>query len=130
MNSRPQAWFKQAKDDLGVAKLTRDNGYNCQACYFASQAAEKALKGLILELGAEPAYTHVLGELIKQLKQLGCNVEPLDSLPLSSLSRLAAASRYPIEATPAAELFEPADANQAISMAAAVLELVEALDTP
>ena len=48
MNSRPQAWFKQAKDDLGVAKLTRDNGYNCQACYFASQA--------------EPAYTHVLGE--------------------------------------------------------------------
>ena len=47
MNSRPQAWFKQAKDDLGVAKLTRDNGYNYQACYFASQAAEKALKGLI-----------------------------------------------------------------------------------
>ena len=116
MNSRPQAWFKQAKDDLGVAKLTRDNAYNCQACYFASQA--------------EPAYTHVLGELIKQLKQLGCNVEALDSLPLSSLSRLAAASRYPIEATPAAELFEPADANQAISTAAAVLELVEALDTP
>ena len=117
MNSRPQAWFKQAKDDLGVAKLTRDNGYNCQACYFASQAAEKALKGLILELGAEPAYTHVLGELIKQLKQLGCNVEALHLLPLSSL-------------TPAAELFEPADANQAISTAAAVLELVEALDTP
>jgi len=72
---------------------------------------------LILELGAEPAYTHVLGELIKQLKQLGCNVETLDSLPLSSL-------------TPAAELFEPADANQAISTAAAVLELVEDLDTP
>jgi HEPN domain-containing protein len=83
MNSRPQAWLKQAKDDLGVAELTRDNGYNCQACYFASQAAEKALKGLILELGAEPAYTHVLGELIKQLKQLGCNVEVFDSLPLS-----------------------------------------------
>ncbi len=117
MNSRPQAWFKQAKDDLGVAKLTRDNGYNCQSCYFASQAAEKALKGLILELGVEPAYTHVLGELIKQLNQLGCNVEAFDSLPLSSL-------------TPAAELFEPADANQAISMAAAVLEIVEALDTP
>ena len=70
-----------------------------------------------MELGAEPAYTHVLGELIKQLKQLGCNVDAFDLLPLSSL-------------TPATELFEPADANQAISTAAAVLELVEALDTP
>jgi HEPN domain-containing protein len=50
MNARPQAWLQQAKDDFGVARLTRDNSYYPQACYFASQAAEKALKGLIKHL--------------------------------------------------------------------------------
>jgi HEPN domain-containing protein len=130
MNSRPQAWFAQAKDDLAAAMVIRDNNFNSQACYFASQAAEKALKGLILELGVEPAYTHVLGELIKQLKQLGCDVEELEKLSLRSLSRIAAVCRYPIESTPPADLFELADANQAITTAAAVLGFVEALDKP
>ena len=51
MNARPQAWFQQATDDLAVARLTRDNGFFAQACYHSSQAAEKALKGLLLKLG-------------------------------------------------------------------------------
>ena len=130
MNARPQAWLQQAKDDLGVARLTRDNSYYPQACYFASQAAEKALKGLILELGAEPPHTHVLGELLKLLGQLGCELEALEALPLRSLSRLSVTSHYPLEATPPAELFDRADADQAIGTAEAVLSLVEALDQP
>ena len=56
MNARPQAWFKQATDVLAVARLTRDNGFFAQACYHSSQAAEKALKGLLLELGQEPPH--------------------------------------------------------------------------
>ena len=128
MNARPQAWFQQAQDDLGVAKLVCANGFNAQACYFASQAAEKALKGLILELGAEPPHTHVLAELIKYLKRLGCDVNGFDVLPLRSLSRLAATSRYPMDATPPADLFEPVDANGAIATATAVIELLQAMD--
>ena len=49
MNAPPQAWLWQAGNHLELA----------QACYFASQAAEKALKSAILELGEEPPHTHV-----------------------------------------------------------------------
>ena len=51
MQSRPQAWLRQANNDLKLAQLARNNSFLAQACFFASQAAEKALKGALLELG-------------------------------------------------------------------------------
>ncbi len=58
MNARPQAWLDQAaRNDLELAVLADTRGFHAQACFFASQAAEKALKVAILELGAEPAHT-------------------------------------------------------------------------
>ena len=54
MNSRPRACLHQANNDLACAQLARDNNYLAQACYYASQAAEKAFKGALLELGIEP----------------------------------------------------------------------------
>ena len=50
MNSRPEAWLKQAHNDLALARLAKDNGFMAQACYHASQAAKQALKGALLEL--------------------------------------------------------------------------------
>lgn len=55
MQSRPQAWLRQANNDLKLAQLARNNSFLAQACFFASQAAEKALKGALLELGQEPS---------------------------------------------------------------------------
>ena len=43
MNSRPDAWLHQARNDLALAQLAKDNGFLAQSCYFASQAAEKGL---------------------------------------------------------------------------------------
>ena len=51
MNSRPEAWLKQAHNDLALAQLANDNGFLAQACYYASQAAEQALKGLYWNSG-------------------------------------------------------------------------------
>lgn len=51
MNSRPDAWLRQARNDLALAQLAKDNGFLAQSCYFASEAAEKGLKGALLELG-------------------------------------------------------------------------------
>ena len=53
MNSRPDAWLRQAHNDLALAHLAKDNGFLAQSCYYASQAAEKGLKGALLELGIE-----------------------------------------------------------------------------
>ncbi len=129
MNSRPEAWLHQARSDLALARLARDNGFLAQACYFASQAAEKSLKGALLELGIEPPHTLVLHDLVQQLDQAGLDTHALQALPLRGLSRMAIQSRYPMDATPPADLFDPGDANQALTIASQVLELVEALDS-
>ena len=63
MNCRPDAWLRQAHNDLALAHLAKDNGFLAQSCYYSSQAAEKGLKGALLELGIEPPHTHVLNEL-------------------------------------------------------------------
>ena len=128
MNSRPDAWLRQARNDLALAQLARDNGFLAQSCYYASQGAEKALKGALLELGIEPPHTHVLHDLVRRMEEAGLDISELSELPLRSLSRMAIQSRYPLDATPPSDLFDPGDADQALSCAHEVLQIVEALD--
>lgn len=128
MNSRPEAWLKQAHNDLALARLAKDNGFMAQACDHASQAAEKALKGALLELGIEPPHTHVLNELVQRLGNTGLNVATLDALPLRGLSRMAIQSRVPVDTTAPADLFDLADAEQAINTAEDVLDVVACFD--
>ena len=128
MNSRPEAWVKQAHNDLALARLAKDNGFMAQACYLASQSAEKALKGALLELGIEPPHTHVLNDLVGRLNNEGIEVTNLNALPLRGLSRMAIQSRYPVDTTPPADLFDLADAEQAIKTASAVLDIVASFD--
>ena len=128
MNSRPDAWLRQARNDLALTQLAKDNGFLAQSCYFASEAAEKGLKGALLELGIEPPHTHVLNDLVQRLGDNGLNTAQLKTLPLRGLSRMAIQSRYPLDATPPSDLFDPADAEQALATAADVLNILEALD--
>ena len=117
MNARPDAWLRQAQNDLELAQLARDNGYLAQACFYASQAAEKGLKSALLELGLEPPHTHVLNDLTRRLKETGLETKDLEALSLRSLSRMAIQSRYPVDATPPSELFDPDETDQAIATA-------------
>ena len=128
MNSRPEAWLKQALNDLALARLAKDNGFMAQACYHASLAAEQALKGGLLELGIEPPHTHLLNDLVQRLGDEGLDVATFEALPLRGLSRMAIQSRYPVDATPPADLFDLADAEQAIKTAEAVLDVVAGFD--
>ena len=128
MNARPEAWLNQARNDLALAQLAKDNGFLAQSCYYGSQAAEKALKGALLELGVEPPHPHVLSDLVQRLGENGLSTSALDTLPLRGLSRMAIQSRYPLDATPPSDLFDPADAEQALATASQVLAILEALD--
>ena len=130
MNARPQAWLLQALNDLALARLASDNGFQAQACYFAAQAAEKALKGTLLELGQVPPHTHVLNDLVGNLAAQGVDVAEMAPLPLKALTRMTISSRYPIDATSPSELFESSDAVQAIATAGAVIKVLEQLDQP
>lgn len=128
MNSRPDAWLRQARNDLDLAKLARENGFLAQSCYYASQGAEKALKGALLELGIAPAHTPVLNDLVRRLEEAGLYITELSELPLRSLSRMAIQSRYPLDATRPSDLFDPSDADQALNISHQVLRIVEAFD--
>lgn len=128
MNARPNAWLNQAQNDLALARLARDHGYLAQACFFASQAAEKALKSAVLELGEEPSHTHVLSDLAAALARLGLDVSSIEQLPLRRLSRMAISSRYPMDATPPSELFDLQETDQALDTAASVIEQLSAFD--
>ena len=128
MNARPDAWLRQAHNDLELAQLAKDNDYLAQACFYASQAAEKGLKSVLLELGLEPPHTHVLNDLVKRLKETGLDTQALEVIPLRSLSRMAIQSRYPMDATPPSELFDPDETDQALATAREVLTILKALD--
>ena len=50
MSQRRDAWMRQAQSDFDVGVLTQAKEFHSQACYHYSQAAEKALKGLLISL--------------------------------------------------------------------------------
>ena len=128
MNAHADAWLRQAKNDLEFAQLARNHGYLAKACFYASQAAEKVIKNPLLEVGLEPPHTHVLGDLVKRLKDTGLDTEQQEAIALRSLSRIAIQSRYPMGATPPSELFDPEEADQTLARALEVLNILKALD--
>ncbi|MCX5937004.1 MAG: HEPN domain-containing protein [Cyanobium sp. LacPavin_0920_WC12_MAG_62_9] len=69
-------------------------------------AVEKPFIGTLLELGQEPPHTHVLNDLVGELADQGVEVAVIAAFPLKALTRMTISSRYPIDATPASELFD------------------------
>ncbi len=67
MTPRVKAWMRQAESDAAVAKLNAEQGFHSQACYHAGQAAEKALKALIVEAGNPPPIAIRSIDLLKPL---------------------------------------------------------------
>ena len=65
---------------------------------------------------------------MQRLGDNGLNTDQLETLPLRGLSRMAIQSRYPLDATPPSDLFDPTDAKQALATAAEVLNILESLD--
>ncbi len=55
MTGRLHDWLRQAHSDLAMAAYASDGGFHAQACYHCSQAAEKALKALLLALAVARA---------------------------------------------------------------------------
>ena len=69
-----------------------------------------------------------MNDLVSRLQQSGLDTRALEALALRSLSRMAIQSRYPMDATPPSELFDPAEADQALATAREVLSILKALD--
>jgi HEPN domain-containing protein len=114
-------WLGRARADLAVAQLTDDKRIAPEILAFhAQQAAEKALKALLVQGQVEFPHTHVIGLLLNLCRTAGCE----DSEPLTeavSLTRYAVATRYPgVE-----EQVGRQEAAEAAELASRVLTWVE-----
>lgn len=124
MTARLQAWIRQAENDMAMAEFARSGQFYAQACYHCSQAAEKALKGLLIGLGQDPPRSHSLERLVDALADLGLEVESLRALQLKALSRMTTATRYPDADEAPMNLFDAKDCDLALGVAKSVLETV------
>lgn len=118
----PREWMNRARSNLARAKggPNSTDVYLEDLCFDAQQAAEKALKGLLIALGVRFPYTHDLGELIDLLEASGQEI-PEAAHRAGSISVFAWESRYP-------NVSEPATAEEyreAVAIAEAVVRWVE-----
>jgi HEPN domain-containing protein len=68
---RYESWIDRAKSSYELSKATISNNiYFEDLCYQAQQAAEKALKGLLIYYGVEPELTHNIGILLNELEKV------------------------------------------------------------
>lgn len=90
----PREWINRARSNLARAEAKLPGAYLEDFCFDAQQAAEKALKAVLLQSGIAFPYTHDLADLLTLLEKSGEEIpEPVREA--GRLTRFAVATRYP-----------------------------------
>lgn len=118
----PHEWLRRANSSLRKAELGGDSPgiYREDLCFDAQQAAEKAVKALLVERRIVFPYVHDLRLLLSLLEQAGVGV-PDEVRRAEELTKYATAARYP-------DLGEPVtdeEYHQAFAWAEAVVGWAE-----
>lgn len=92
----PREWLRRASSSLVRAsdEPTRPEVLFDDLCFDAQQAAEKALKALLVQRQVDFPKTHSIAELLTRVAAQGLSV-PEEILAAAPLSRYAVATRYP-----------------------------------
>lgn len=92
----PREWLNRARSNLTRAKAGVDLAgiYLEDLCFDAQQAAEKALKAVLLHRNIPFPYVHDLAELVTVLQQAG-TAPPAAVTDAAKLTRFAVETRYP-----------------------------------
>ena len=121
-------WLKQAEHDLEAARYNRQGGFHAVACFYAPQAAEKALKAFLFAQGELVVIGHSVAELCQ-----GCagHEERFRELTgrIGKLDRFYIPTRYPdgLPGGVPAEVYGEEDASEAIALASETVEVVRGL---
>jgi HEPN domain-containing protein len=122
MANRSGDWLRQGEADLRHARHALTAGDHDWACFAAHQAAEKAVKAVVLARGAE-AWGHSVTRLLAMLHEDGDAGAGalLDAARL--LDRHYIPTRYPDNLPDGAptDFYRPADAEEAIRAAEAIV---------
>ncbi|MDE0457547.1 MAG: HEPN domain-containing protein [Chromatiales bacterium] len=108
--------MNRARSNLALAKNRIPGAYLEDLCFGAQQAAEKAIKAVMIAREIEFPYVHDLGSLLSLLEETG---EPVPEAihAAVSLTTYATTTRYPNAGTPVTE----GEYRQAIIIAEAVV---------
>jgi HEPN domain-containing protein len=99
----PLEWLNRAQSNLLRAQTQIEGIYLEDLCFDAQQAAEKAIKAVLIAKDIIFPYIHDLGELLAILQRSGYTI-PEDILQSARLTRFAVATRYPGVVEPVTQL--------------------------
>ncbi|MBI3078693.1 MAG: HEPN domain-containing protein [Deltaproteobacteria bacterium] len=118
----PREWLNRAKSNLERARadLRLSGVYLEDLCFDAQQAAEKAIKALLIKRGIAFPYVHDLARLLTLLEETEGEI-PESVRRAEELTRYAMVTRYPGLAEPVTERHY----HEAVATAQAVIEWVE-----
>lgn len=119
-SDNPREWLNRAQSNLGLAKSLVPHIYLEDYCFNAQQAAEKAIKAVMVLRGIEFPYIHDLTRLMSMLEANGETI-PDPVRRAAVLTRFAAQTRYPSVEEPVTKQ----EYTEAIAIAEAVLHWAE-----
>lgn len=98
----PREWLRRARSDLALAGIDRPRDVMREAlCYHAHQAAEKALKAVLVSRRIPIPHTHSIRMLLDSIPP---EIEmPADLEEAAALTAYAVAARYPGDLEPVDE---------------------------
>lgn len=115
-------WINRARSNLTQARTRAQGVYLEDLCYLAQQAAEKAIKGLLLAVNQDFPYTHDLSRLLSLFE--GTNIQVPDRIKESvTLSQFAYVTRYPGSVEPVTE----SEYDEALELASDVVAWADTL---
>lgn len=116
----PREWLNRARSNLAMAKNRIPEAYLEDLCFEAQQAAEKAIKAVMIARGIDFPYVHDLGNLLALLDENGETIpESIDIV--MSLTTYATTTRYPNVGSPV----EEREYREAVAIAEAVVRWAE-----
>jgi HEPN domain-containing protein len=116
-----KAWLKRARGNFARACQPKPaEGFWEDLCFDAQQAAEKAIKALMIARDLRFPHTHDIGKLLEQLMDDGLDI-PAEVAAASSLTEFAVQSRYPGWGEPVTE----GEYREALEAASRVIAWVE-----
>ncbi|HCW50591.1 MAG TPA: DNA-binding protein [Clostridiales bacterium] len=119
-------WLAQAKDDITVSEHLLRGGFHNYACFFAQQAAEKALKAYLLAQGAREVRGHSVGDLCLDAARLDPAFEGLAD-EVTPLDKYYIPTRYPngLPGGTPSRAFDRVDSERALALARHAVAFVE-----
>lgn len=118
----PRAWLQHARSDLALARADVPGVGMEPFCFHAQQAAEKAIKAVLLHGSIQFPYVHDLGRLLRLLADHGMTV-PEEVSEADRLSDYAVLLRYPFVGPPV----DAAQRREAVAMAETVVRWAEGI---